>query len=228
MTDRYRFFQSCLAVLAASVAISLPAAAQAATDIPNCASPGIVQPTAANTHVADEYPLLSVVLGEQGDTILDIVIQPDGSVGTAGVAKSSGSLRLDDAAVDTVQKHWRYHPAQQNSAPIACRWKVEVHWVLHKTMFANSPDNPGMVIKMKPEDYPADARTRGEQGAVALVVLYSEDGKSQKVHIIKSSGYPDLDAASTTLALARLRAGNATYDGKPVKTVVMLVMVWAL
>jgi TonB family protein len=228
MTNRCLFFQAWLVALAASVAVCPPAAAQAATDIPDCASPGIVQPTAANPHVADEFPLLSQVLGEQGNTILNIVIQQDGSVGAAGVAKSSGSLRLDDAAVETVQKRWHYHPAQQNGAPIACRWKVEVRWVLHETMFANSPDNPGMVIKMKPEDYPAEARTRGEQGAVALVVLYSEDGKAQKVQIIKSSGYPDLDAASTMLALARLRAGNAAYDGKPVKTVVMLVMVWAL
>ena len=100
--------------------------------------------------------------------------------------------------------------------------------MLHETLFTDSPDNPGMVIKMKPEDYPADARARGEQGAVALMVLYSEDGKPRKVQIVKSSGYPDLDAASTTLALARLRTANATYDGKPVKTVVMLVMVWSL
>lgn len=228
MTSLFRASRLRFTALAACIAVLLPAWAQPAADIPQCNSPGIVQPTAANSHVAGEYPLLSGVLGEQGDTILDIVIMQDGSVGAASVAKSSGSLRLDDAAVDVVQKGWRYHPALRNGAPLACRWKVDVRWVLHETLFTNSPDNPGMVIKMKPEDYPADARARGEQGAVALMVLYSEDGKPRKVQIVKSSGYPDLDAASTTLALARLRTANATYDGKPVKTVVMLVMVWSL
>jgi protein TonB len=228
MINRCRVFLACLATLAVCLAVSPPAGAQGAAEIPNCTSPGIIKPTAANPHVTDEYPLLSQVLGEEGSTRLDIVIGQDGSVETASVAQSSGSLRLDDAAVDSVQKRWRYHPALQNGTPIACRWKVVVGWRLQDTLFANSPDNPGMVIKMKPEDYPAEARARGEQGTVALAVLYSEDGKTQKAQIVKSSGSPDLDAASTTLALARLRAGNATYDGQPVKTTVLLLMVWSL
>jgi protein TonB len=105
---------------------------------------------------------------------------------------------------------------------------VQVNWVLHPNLLANSPDRPGMVIKMKPEDYPPEARARGEQGTVALIVLYSENGKPQKVQVVRSSGYPELDAASTSLARARLHAANATYDGKPVQTVVLLLMVWSL
>ena len=228
MTDRIRVFLACLAALAACVAVSPPAEAQTAADIPNCDSSGVSQPAAANAHVAGEYPLLSQALSEQGITILNIVIKQDGSVGAASVATSSGSLRLDDAAIDAVQSRWRYRPAQRNGEPIACRWRVQVNWVLHPNLLANSPDRPGMVIKMKPEDYPPEARARGEQGTVALIVLYSENGKPQKVQVVRSSGYPELDAASTSLALARLHAANATYDGKPVQTVVLLLMVWSL
>jgi len=76
------------------------------------------------------YPPISQRLGEEGVTLLAFTINVDGSVSSITVAKSSGSDRLDNAAVSCAGG-WHYTPAVDKGQKIAWPWKAEVRWVLH-------------------------------------------------------------------------------------------------
>jgi len=226
-----RIFLRFLSALTACLVISQQAFAQTEAASPPCSGPGVTPPKAANSHAAtaDDFPLLSKILNEQGETVLEFIIKEDGSVGSAKVYKSSGSLRLDDAAVSMAVQRWRYAPAlSADGKPLACRWRAEVKWVVHFNIPTLSKDSPANVLQMKLDDYPADARARGEQGVVAVAALLSEDGKTKNVIVVRSSGYADLDAASVKIVTERLHAANSDFDGKPVRTMVALLVMWAL
>lgn len=76
-----------------------------------------------------DYPAISVRLGEQGTTTIGFTITVEGHVENVHVVNSSGSERLDNAAV-TCASHWRYKPAVEAGHPVAVPWKAEVKWVL--------------------------------------------------------------------------------------------------
>ncbi|GAA0524927.1 TonB family protein [Rhizomicrobium palustre] len=78
----------------------------------------------------DYYPAISKRLGEQGTTRLGFTITADGRVENVHVEASSGSERLDNAAV-TCATPWRYKPAVREGQPVAVQWHTEVKWVLH-------------------------------------------------------------------------------------------------
>ena len=75
------------------------------------------------------YPAISVRLGEQGTTTLGFTITAEGRVTDVRVVNSSGSDRLDRAAVDCASR-WRYKAAVESGRPVAVPWKAEVKWVL--------------------------------------------------------------------------------------------------
>jgi protein TonB len=96
------------------------------------AAPQISSPASiGKPHVClQDYPAISVRLGEQGTTVLAFTITVDGHVENVHVATSSGSERLDNAAVQCASS-WRYRPAVEKNNPVAVPWKAEVKWVLH-------------------------------------------------------------------------------------------------
>ncbi|HVU20207.1 MAG TPA: energy transducer TonB [Rhizomicrobium sp.] len=96
---------------------------------PACGGPGTTAPAAANPHVASDYPLLSVVLHEEGTTTLSFVIGTDGKPGPATVVQSSGSLRLDDASREAVRS-WIYTPGHSGSTAVPCMWNAQVKWAI--------------------------------------------------------------------------------------------------
>lgn len=77
----------------------------------------------------DDYPFLSRVLGDEGTSELSFTVGADGTVSAIKVAKSSGSDRLDDAAVDCVKK-WHYRPALKDNALVDAPMTVKVNWNL--------------------------------------------------------------------------------------------------
>jgi TonB family protein len=77
----------------------------------------------------DRYPFLSRVLGDEGTTELSYQVLSDGTVSGIAVAKSSGSDRLDDAAVDCV-KHWHYRPGLKDGQLVDMPMTVSVAWNL--------------------------------------------------------------------------------------------------
>jgi len=73
------------------------------------------------------YPWLSRVLGDDGTTDLAFDVHSDGTVGDIRVAQSSGSDRLDNAAIDCV-RHWHYKPAIVDGKLVDKPWRASIVW----------------------------------------------------------------------------------------------------
>ncbi len=65
------------------------------------------------------YPELSRKLNETGSVLVRYDVGADGAISNVAVVKSSGSDRLDQAAVSCVSSKWRNTPAMQGDTPIA-------------------------------------------------------------------------------------------------------------
>lgn len=76
---------------------------------------------------APSYPPLSRRMGEEGKVILRVLVNPQGAADSVDIKTSSGSQRLDDAAVNTV-KHWKFIPAKRGDSPVQS-------WVLVPIIF---------------------------------------------------------------------------------------------
>ena len=68
------------------------------------------------------YPPLARRMGEQGRVFLRVRVAADGLAQQVELKTSSGSPRLDNAALDTV-KRWRFVPARQGDQAVAA-WVV--------------------------------------------------------------------------------------------------------
>jgi protein TonB len=68
------------------------------------------------------YPPVSRRLGEQGRVVLRVLVDADGNAEQVDVRTSSGSVRLDAAALEAVRR-WKFVPAKQGDRAIAA-------WVL--------------------------------------------------------------------------------------------------
>ena len=79
----------------------------------------------------DSYPFIARVLGQEGTTELAFLVAADGTVGGVHVTKSSGSDRLDDAAVDCVSQ-WHYRPAIKDDQLVDAPMTVKVDWNLEE------------------------------------------------------------------------------------------------
>jgi protein TonB len=82
------------------------------------------------THTSPPYPPISVRLGEQGTTLIEVNINTEGTVTECSVVKGSGSDRLDTAACDWVKGHWRWQPPTLNGAPTAAKTQIQYTWNL--------------------------------------------------------------------------------------------------
>jgi protein TonB len=76
------------------------------------------------------YPLDSRRSMEQGTVVLAVMLGVDGRVASVSVSKSSGSSRLDHAALNAV-KHWRWAPMVRNGNPVLVQGLVTIPFVLH-------------------------------------------------------------------------------------------------
>ena len=61
-------------------------------------------------------------------------------------------------------------------------------------------DAPPKPVKSIKPDYPKGARQRGEEGDVDLELAINANGRVESVSVVKSSGYPELDAAAIRAA----------------------------
>lgn len=63
------------------------------------------------------YPPAAIRGNEEGALNLSILVGTDGRVRDARVAESSGSSRLDQAAMSEAKSHWRLRPAMRDGVP---------------------------------------------------------------------------------------------------------------
>jgi protein TonB len=79
---------------------------------------------------APAYPTISRRLGEQGRVMLKVLVNAGGDPDSVVLDTSSGSDRLDQAAIDAVKK-WRFVPAKRNGQALSAYVLVPVKFSLH-------------------------------------------------------------------------------------------------
>ena len=75
------------------------------------------------------YPPLARRMGEQGRVFLRVLVAADGVAQQVELKTTSGSPRLDHAALDTV-KRWRFVPARQGDQAVAAWVVVPISFAL--------------------------------------------------------------------------------------------------
>ena len=118
--------------------IALPeaiASPPAVVPLPAPGAPPVAAPVTPPRHDAaylsnppPRYPPIARRNGEQGRVVLRVLVTIDGQADTVEVRTSSGSERLDRAAVETV-RNWRFVPARQGERAVAA-------WVLVPITFS--------------------------------------------------------------------------------------------
>ena len=92
------------------------------------------RPDPQHRNVRPEYPATSIRLKEEGISVLSVLIDENGDIVDAKLATSSGSTRLDDAALRGVTSHgmnrWHYLPALKDGKPIPVWQFVSIKWAL--------------------------------------------------------------------------------------------------
>jgi periplasmic protein TonB len=67
---------------------------------------------------APDYPAMSRRAGEEGRVVMKVLVSQEGAANEVQIEKSSGSERLDNAAMQAVKK-WRFVPAKKNNQPLS-------------------------------------------------------------------------------------------------------------
>ena len=113
--------------------VRLPDKAPSATPEPAPQIASVAPPTPPSfsaaylRNPAPRYPLAARRAGEQGTVTLKVLVASDGLPRRVEIEKTSGSARLDTAALDAV-KQWRFVPARRGATPIES-------WVLVPVVF---------------------------------------------------------------------------------------------
>lgn len=184
-----------------------------------CTSPPRTLRPVPGTHLIAPYPVLSQRIGEQGATLLDVLVGKDGIPSSVTVARSSGSPRLDEAAVSAVKLAWRWQPSNKDCAN-GVATKVQMYWNLHD---AANPYSSVLILRAEDADYPADALAKGEEGLTVMTVALKDNGVVQETRLIGSSGFSDLDTKAMAIVLKhKFQPGEV--DGKPVQSVLTVGM----
>ena len=77
-----------------------------------------------------DYPTAASRMGEEGITGLSLFITADGRVAEAKVFSSSGSSRLDDAAIKHALRNWAFTPCMEGEKAVACWHQTKLVWRL--------------------------------------------------------------------------------------------------
>lgn len=113
-----------------TAAIEVPAAKAAPPPAPAPAAPAVTEPRFDADYLdnpAPLYPAMSRRMEESGKTLLRVFVEPSGKPSHVHVKTSSGSHRLDQAALDAVSR-WKFIPARRGDEAVAA-------WVLVPIVF---------------------------------------------------------------------------------------------
>jgi protein TonB len=72
------------------------------------------------------YPAPDIRLGNEGNADVEVYVLPNGRVGDARIARSTGFERLDRSAIEEAKRNWKLIPATRDGQPIAQWYKVRV------------------------------------------------------------------------------------------------------
>lgn len=80
---------------------------------------------------APDYPALSRRQGEEGRVLMKVLVSAEGAAEDVQIEQSSGSDRLDNAAVSAV-KRWRFIPAKKNNQQLSAYVLVPMKFSLDR------------------------------------------------------------------------------------------------
>ena len=113
------------------LASTAPAAITTVKPAPAPTAPVTVMPRLDASHSNQpEYPMQSRQLGEQGAVVLQVLVDPDGRVVDSKLVQSSGSRRLDDAALSGVKTNYRFFPGTVDGKPQQMWFTIKFNWKL--------------------------------------------------------------------------------------------------
>lgn len=196
------------------------AAQQQYLETGSCPAGSVRLQPVTETHTIPPYPTLSQRLGEQGASQLKVTIDPvSGTPIDIEIYRSSGSVRLDDAAAQFVKANWKWSITETGcSSPVTTL--VTIAWNLK-----NPPISWGVELTMTEKDFPPGARNVKEQGTSVISLALDEEGRVNAFGVASSSGFPDLDAKAQQIVRTHRWTG-AQMDGKGVKTAVFVIVHW--
>jgi len=84
------------------------------------------------------YPAIARRRAQQGTVTIRVLVDIDGVVQRAEIAESSGFDVLDDAAIETVRRRWRFVPARSAGNPIESWVLVPIRFALTEANQANA------------------------------------------------------------------------------------------
>ncbi len=108
-----------------------PASAERATATPSETLTQARFDAAYLNNPAPAYPPLSRKQGEQGLVILRVLVSPQGQAENLEIKTSSGSTRLDEAALRTV-RNWKFVPAKRGESPVQSWVLVPINFKLEQ------------------------------------------------------------------------------------------------
>ena len=182
----------------------------------------------ANSCKKPPYPRTSLDNGEAGVVLLRFLVDSEGKVAESAVARSSGYLRLDEAA-RTALELCKFEPALLDGKPTSAWFAMEYVWAIENPdvdAVINTP--PRLVISscQKPQ-YPAEAHASGESGSVELKFVVNGTGEVVESKVVRSSGHERLDTAARS-ALERCRFEPAIRGGRSTMGSLQLEYEWSL
>ena len=155
---------------------------------------------------------------------LSLEVDEVGHLASCKVVDSTGSPNMAAKACDKVRRSIAFKPALNNGRPVR-------QTTIRKILFQRSlttPREPATPMASM-ENYPAEARKRGEQGRTIARLTISNTGRVTACRIEESSGSESLDKATCRIALARVRYTPAKNDaGEPVASTTTLPVRWVL
>jgi TonB family protein len=204
----------------------------------------------AQTAMAPAYPIEAVRAGLEGRVSISTCIDASGKPYAPEVAKSSGHVVLDQAALDWTATGMRFRPAKAAGQAVAvCNYRFVQDWKLPSEGPAPSPeaksslrarDGTELVVTKRPLpdaknlaqiwlDYPSEAIRKKLEGSVKLAMCIDTAGKADSVSILESSGHQVLDEAARKWFARNARLQPAEVEGKPVEVCsYTITWVWSL
>ena len=147
--------------------------------------------------VLPDYPRVSARLGEEGVTHVLLHVKEDGRVDDVKVEGSSGSRRLDKAAVEAFYK-WKFQQMPAGSAPKGKWLRTVQRFILYRFMYSRLLPGAAEVVyaeHVKPKSGAADEPTPGGQEALLRFITQVRDQTLAVPDEASRKGLPELREA---------------------------------
>ena len=175
-----------------------PAIAQTDLEAPSAANQcgrthRAMLPIIAGTHRVADYPLIARRLEQQGRTWMRVLVDKNGIAREAIVIYTSGTKRLDEAAVDSIVGKWRWQPPPPECAESGVMLLVMQDFHIGEPGQFRDPDV--LLVYLDSPLYPHDAREQKTGGTGDAIMRVSNTGETSEVQIAVSAQSAEMDAA---------------------------------